>query len=153
MMTRLLVLVFVLLQLPVCLAADETTYSIAQEPTNLLDLRDQKIIAGTEEEISRLYVERVKNRTDGQIILKKAPFPKYPRDALDAGIEDFVVLEFIVNKKGKVTEPVVIQAYDESLKKASLACIKQWRFEPIMKDGKPVNTRMRHAFQFKIANL
>lgn len=38
----------------------------------------------------------------------------------------------------------------EELDKASLACIKRWRFEPILKDGKPVQARLRQSFEFSI---
>lgn len=115
----------------------------------LLDLRNENKIYGTQESISHLHNERTAKSTDGKIIIIKSPFPEYPQKLLDAGIEGTVTIDFTVNKKGKVVQPLIVQSQGEEFDKASLACIKRWQFQPILKDGKPIEARLRQSFQFR----
>lgn len=142
LMTRILLVLCIVFQLLACQSSYTPIYG-------LVDLRKEKITYGTQEDISRLHRDRIKAQTDGQIIPIKTPFPAYPKKLLDAGIEGVVVVDFIVNKKGKVVQPVIVQSRGEEFDKASLACIKRWRFEPVLKDGKPIDARLRQEFQFK----
>lgn len=139
---RILLLTYVVLNLLAC-----QSYTPVY---GLMDLRDKKIIYGAQRDISRLHSQRTETQTDGQIILIKAPFPEYPHELLVAGIEGTVVVDFTVNKKGKVVQPVIMQSHGDEFDRASLACIKRWRFEPILKDGKPTDARLRQTFEFRI---
>jgi TonB family protein len=149
-MIKLLFLTCFVLLLCACQSTSETGYGIQKDAGEVLDMRDQNLILGSQKEISRLYSDLVKNETDGLIIIKQSPFPEYPRAALRAGIEGAVVVEFTVNKKGKVILPIVLISPGKDFEKASLACLTRWQFEPILKDGKPVDTKLRHTFQFML---
>lgn len=141
-MIRILLLAYIVLNLLAC-QSHTPIYS-------LMDLRNEKMIYGTQRDISRLHSQRTETQTDGQIILIKAPFPEYPQELSDAGIEATVVVDFTVNKKGKVVQPVIVQSHGDEFDRASLACIKRWRFEPILKDGKPTDARLRQTFDFRM---
>ncbi len=140
-MVRNLLLVCVAFQLLACQSSTQIY--------GLVDLRNENKVYGTQESISHLHKTRSERSTDGQIIIIKSPFPEYPQELLDAGIEGTVKIDFTVNRKGRVVEPLIVQSQGDEFDKASLACIKRWRFQPILKDGKPVDARLRQSFVFK----
>jgi len=129
----------------------QTTYGMQDKPTEELDLRDQTIAQGSNEDISRLLQERTRKGTNGKIIILKSVFPEYPKDALAAGIEGVVVFDFTVKTNGRVSEIKIVQQSIESLNQASIKAIKKWRFKPILKEGKPVKSKLRHSFKFIIS--
>lgn len=149
-MLRLLMCICFSGLLVACQPAYQTHYGLQKDSSAVVDLRSERIIIGSQEEFSRVYHERVKNDTAGNIILKKTAYPKYPPSALDAGIEGTVITEFIVNKKGRVTQIVVIQSAGEDLDKASIDCLKRWQFEPVLQNGKSIEAKFRHSFDFVI---
>ena len=63
-----------------------------------------------------------------------------------------VLLEFIVTPAGIVTNVKVISSTDRELEEPTVRAIYRWRFEPGIKDGKPVATRMRLPIRFNPAN-
>lgn len=134
----------------VCVAFQLLACQSSTQIYALVDLRNENKMYGTQESISHLHKKRTERSTDGQIVIIKSPFPEYPQDLLDAGIEGTVIIDFTVNKKGKVVEPLIVQSQGEEFDKASLACIKRWRFQPILKDGKPVDARLRQSFEFRL---
>ena len=79
----------------------------------------------------------------------KMPLPqghcygKYNDDALKAGIEGTVVLDLIVGEDGRVRDVVVVQGIGHGLDEAARAALRDCRFSPGEKDGKPVAVRIR----------
>lgn len=59
-----------------------------------------------------------------------------------------VVLVFVVNQDGRVEEPKVMSASDPVFERAAVAAVKQWKFEPGKKAGRPVRFRMRVPLSF-----
>jgi protein TonB len=59
-----------------------------------------------------------------------------------------VFILFIVNKEGKVENPIVQKSTDPVFEKAALTAVKQWKFEPGKKEGQPVRFRMRVPITF-----
>lgn len=55
---------------------------------------------------------------------------------------------FLVGVDGRVENPIVQKSSDPVFEQAALAAIKQWRFEPGKRNGKPVRFRMRQPFVF-----
>ena len=62
--------------------------------------------------------------------------PKYPQEAVDAGIEGKVVIEAVTDIKGSVIKTTVVDGPAE-LRNAALDALKQWRYEPYIVNGKP----------------
>lgn len=142
-MIKMLLLTCAVLQLLACQSSNETTYY-------LVDLRDKKIATGPNEYIYRLHKERTREQTDGKIIIIKLPFLEYPQEQIGEWVEGTVVIDFTVNRKGRVIQPIIAKSLDKDLDRASLACIKRWQFEPILKNGEPVDARLRQEFEFRI---
>lgn len=59
-----------------------------------------------------------------------------------------VYIIFVVNQQGKVENPTVQRSTDPVFDRPALAAVKQWRFEPGKRSGKPVKFRMRVPISF-----
>src|SRR5690242_2263440 len=66
--------------------------------------------------------------------------PNYTRDAVRRKVQGKVVLAVIVTTKGTVRDDVqVVKSLDPDLDAEAITAVKQWKFRPGTKDGKPVN--------------
>ena len=59
-----------------------------------------------------------------------------------------VSVVFQVSERGRVEAPRIESSSDPVFNEASLAAIKQWRFEPAQRRGKPVRSPNRQIFSF-----
>ncbi len=77
--------------------------------------------------------------------------PIYPRRALRSGIEGVVTVEFTIAVDGSVKDAVVVEAEPpEIFESAVLTAITQWRYNPDIMNGKPVEKRARQDIKFKL---
>lgn len=74
--------------------------------------------------------------------------PAYPRALKKAGISGRVVIEFIVDKEGRVRDASVVSASRPAFGESALAAVRQWRFVPGRHGGRAVNTRVRVPIVF-----
>jgi protein TonB len=70
-------------------------------------------------------------------------FGKYTDEARAAGVEGTVVLDLVVGEDGRVTAVKVVEGLPNGLSEAAVAALRQCRFSPGEKDGKPVPVRVR----------
>lgn len=70
----------------------------------------------------------------GKQVRKKAPGTAY--------------IIFIVDKRGRVENPIVQKSTDPAFERPALAAVKQWKFEPGKRNGAPVRFRMRVPITF-----
>jgi len=76
---------------------------------------------------------------------------KYPEDALTNKIEGRVMVQFIVNQDGEVTDEKVVQGLSESTDAEALRVMQLCpNWNPGTKDGEPCNVRMVMPIAFKI---
>lgn len=75
---------------------------------------------------------------------------KYPKYALANGIEGAVIFEFVVTKKGKVKNPVIITGIGGGCDEAVLNAIKVQKFTPGVKDGEVTEFKIKEIVQFII---
>lgn len=77
--------------------------------------------------------------------------PIYPPQARMQRIEGVVIVEFIVNPAGTVSNIEVISAQPGDIfTSAAVRAIERWRFSPGRKDGQAVTTRVRQTVTFKL---
>lgn len=75
---------------------------------------------------------------DGEYLPIVKVAPVYPRRALQRGIEGFVIVEFTVDKTGKVTSPRVVQAEPEGLfDQAAIDAALKFKYKPRVMNGEP----------------
>lgn len=77
---------------------------------------------------------------------------QYPQNAIDGQIEGRVVVQFVVDKEGKVGSIQVVRSVDKMLDQAAIDVVRalpDWK--PGMQDGQPVNVRYTLPVNFKLS--
>ncbi len=77
--------------------------------------------------------------------------PEYPMRASENNVEGFVTLRFIVNETGSVEDPEVIRSEPPGVfDKAALRAVMRWKFQPLIRNGKPVRVYGVNTIAFKV---
>lgn len=77
----------------------------------------------------------------------------YPPLAIENNIQGRVMIQFVIDEKGKVTNPVILRGVDPVLDKEALRVIKQMpNWNPGTLKGKAVKVRYTMPVQFKLNN-
>jgi TonB family protein len=76
--------------------------------------------------------------------------PVYPQEALAQGIRGIVILEIVLDEKGKVQSTSIIRSVP-GLDEAAIAAAQQWEYSPTKVDGKPVRVRVTVPVVFSLA--
>lgn len=78
--------------------------------------------------------------------------PNYTGDAIRARIQGIVVLECVVETDGSVGPVRVVRSLDPvyGLDEAAVTTVKQWRFQPGMKEGVPVRVAITVQMSFTL---
>jgi TonB family protein len=100
-------------------------------------------------------LQQVVDGKDAGIILPKVVSevkPRYTPEALQARIQGAVVMSTVVRTDGTPNDIEVTTSLDTryGLDEQAVAALKQWRFEPGRKDGKPVNVRVSIEMRFSL---
>jgi TonB family protein len=74
----------------------------------------------------------------------------YPRQALLSGIEGWVDMDFTISREG-IPNDVTVRGSKprRTFDRAAMEALRQWRFEPIVRDGVPVEQRATLRITFK----
>jgi TonB family protein len=76
---------------------------------------------------------------------------KYPKEAIEKGIQGKVLVEFVIDEEGNVTDPHVIKSVDPILDKAALEMVAGFpKWEPGMQNGVPVKVSMTLPLSFSL---
>lgn len=77
--------------------------------------------------------------------------PVYPRNAKNRHIEGNIIVKFMIDKAGNVVNARILAAKPKDIFNASvLSAVKQWNFQPAIKDGMKVNVWMIVPFEFSL---
>lgn len=78
--------------------------------------------------------------------------PQYTPEALQARIEGTVIMTAVVRTDGRPGDIEITKSLDTEygLDKQAVAALSQWRFEPGLKDGKPVPVRVTVEMTFTL---
>jgi TonB family protein len=77
--------------------------------------------------------------------------PEYPKKAELAKVEGWVELDFTVAESGQVTDVAVHAASAPGVfESAAISALSQWRYKPMVRDGKPVAQRARIRMRFAL---
>jgi TonB family protein len=85
-------------------------------------------------------------------VLQKFVDAPYPLEAEKAALEGNVVLQLDIDASGAVTNVTVLNPVGHGFDEAAVAAAKQFVFQPALRDGKPVASRIayRYAFHLKV---
>lgn len=78
------------------------------------------------------------------------PSPVFPPALKREVLTATVVVEFIVNTRGKVSDVYVVDSSYRGFEDAAIAGVSRWQFRPGIKTGRAVNTRMRVPLIFQV---
>jgi len=101
-------------------------------------------------ELEKSAEETQKSGTDRKAKVIYKVEPSYAEDARAKQIAGTVVLGFTVDHEGLPQNIQVKKSLFPSLDQAAIAALRQWRFEPGIKDGQPVSTYLTVEMYFTI---
>jgi periplasmic protein TonB len=76
--------------------------------------------------------------------------PAYPHELADKGVKGKVVIGFYIDETGAVRMPSGSVQDDDRLSGLALAALRQWKFEPPTRGGKPVLVAAQQTFNFGV---
>ena len=79
--------------------------------------------------------------------------PEYTDEAVDAGVEGSVELELRVREDGTAHGIKVVRGLGMGLDERAVEAVRQWRFDPAKKAGRPVEIRMRVRVKFDLSKV
>jgi periplasmic protein TonB len=75
---------------------------------------------------------------------------RYPEMARRAGIEGVVIVQFVIDPEGRVTNPVVLRGIGGGADEAAIEAVRQARFTPGMQRGRPVRVQFAIPVRFSL---
>jgi TonB family protein len=94
--------------------------------------------------------QKVKTASLEHAKLTKQIAPKYPEEARQKAIQGTVVLNVLLRKDGSVLVQNVA-AGDPLLSPAAIEAVRQWRYEPFLLNGQPVEVETKISVVFSLA--
>ncbi len=88
---------------------------------------------------------------DKPLQLLRAPQPAMPAADIALGVRGQVTASVRFNESGEAESVSIVSSTSESLARAVVAALSQWRIEPMTRDQKPVKPNIRQTFNFKTA--
>jgi TonB family protein len=76
--------------------------------------------------------------------------PQYTKEAQKAKYQGIVVLALIVTPQGDTRDIRVVRKLGMGLDEKAIEAVKKWKFEPAMKDGKPVAVAINVEVTFRL---
>lgn len=114
--------------------------------TTLAKERDTEII--DESEAVGLPVPTAEYLVSEMPKLKSEVRIPYPPEAKKNNVEGVVMMDLLIDEKGKVRQASLIEGPGFGLNEAALSAIKGFEFEPAKVDGQPVAVKIRYGYRF-----
>lgn len=83
-----------------------------------------------------------------QLMTKIAPI--YPESAQEKGIEGPVLLDAVISIEGSILSLKAVTTADPDLAAAAITAVKQWRYQPMLLNGEPVEAVTTITVDFKL---
>jgi TonB family protein len=116
------------------------------------ELKDEDKKAAAEKAGTKGEEEKGAVRATGEInpprLIKRVD-PVYPEEARKAGIQGIVILEAMTDAKGNIVRVKVLNSIPE-LDQAAVDALKQWKYEPMIIDGKPTGVVFTVTVRFAL---
>jgi len=79
-----------------------------------------------------------------------APDPSYPEAARKAKLNGSAVVAAAVSEKGEVDDVKLVRSSDKVFDQNAIDAVRQWKFAPAAKDGKPVAIQMNVEMSWRL---
>ena len=80
------------------------------------------------------------------------PEPVYPDSMMQSDMVGSVMIAFVVDANGGVSEPKVLSSSNLNFELPAIDAVLRWKFKPGTKDGVPVSTRMAIPVAFTLSD-
>jgi TonB family protein len=90
--------------------------------------------------LDKLIARRIKDRPDGPPALFFGPTPEYPPKLGKTKTPGQVMMRVRIRPTGAVVDATVVSATEEAMGESALTAIRQFRFLPRIKEGRPVES-------------
>lgn len=77
------------------------------------------------------------------------PAPMYPAELRGRKVDGQVTVVFQVDSSGRVVDPRIEKTSHPAFAKPALQAVRQWKFEPALKQGQRVACRIRRTIRFQ----
>lgn len=97
--------------------------------------------------------ERHRVRVGGNVVPAKLVYkvdPDYPEDVRSRGIEGNVVLRAVISMEGTILSLTSVSSPDPALTEAALKAVREWRYEPSLMNGEPIETATAITVNFQL---
>jgi protein TonB len=94
-------------------------------------------------------VLKIGDSVDVPKLIKKVN-PIYPEEAKKALVQGVVVLEVTTDEEGNVAAVEVLRSESSLLNQASIDAVKQWKYEPMMRQENPVRMSFNVTLTFRL---
>ena len=101
-----------------------------------------------ESALGKMVMDSIKDVEDAPVKPFFGPPPEYPKALFRKKVAGSATVSFKVGVRGAVLDPSVVTATAPEFGEAALAAIRQWRFLPKVKAGRPLETRATMPFDF-----
>jgi TonB family protein len=94
-----------------------------------------------------------RTRVGGNVIPAKLVHqtnPEYPEDAQSRGVQGAVVLRAVISVDGTPLSLTSLTSPDPQLTEAAINAVKQWRYQPSLLNGEPVETATTITVNFQL---
>ncbi|HWA86833.1 MAG TPA: energy transducer TonB [Opitutus sp.] len=98
--------------------------------------------------LNRIVAARIRGRTDGPPEPFIGPPPEYPAKLEKTGARGRAVIHLRVLANGAVVDPEVKSATDPAFGESAVDALRQWRFFPQIKNGRPTATAVDLPLDF-----
>jgi TonB family protein len=105
--------------------------------------------AATESEESAGEIIRVGGDVKPPRVVKRVD-PQYPKEARENRVTGVVILEAVIDKEGRVEQVRALKGIPFGLTEAAMDAVRQWEFEPALKDGVPVTVFFNLTVNFRL---
>jgi TonB family protein len=78
------------------------------------------------------------------------PDPEYTEEARNAKTQGTCILWLIVDDQGRPRDIRVVRGLGMGLDAKAIEAVKQWKFQPALKDGRPVNVQISVEVGFRL---
>ncbi|MFB6279557.1 MAG: TonB family protein, partial [Salinibacter sp.] len=104
----------------------------------------------TDDEEVYMVVDNQPELVGGMEALQNAV--SYPEMAKEAGVEGRVIVQFVVDENGTVTDPTITRGAHKLLNEAALEAVKEQTFKPGKLEGQSVPVQMSLPVTFRLDN-
>lgn len=126
---------------------------LVQVPIVFTLTKENKLLTASEATLQKIRNDRRNYKlgiTPAKPSIKTQSAPKYPEAMRKAGIEGVVVVDFIVNRHGKVTTAFALRSSHREFEKAAVETVNSWVFHPKLEKGKPVDSHLMVPIIFEL---